>query len=360
MTCVHPMAAWAVASLLAIRAAAQAPAENTVQELARTAWKEGAAAFAKADYEGARAAFERAFALTHELKTLQSLGEAELRSGHVVEAARHLSQFLHPPIGSEAQRDLASRSLEKAMAQVVQVDIDVSAADAEVWMDDETIGPSPIGASQFVAAGVSHVLKARKDALLATETFQAAAGEKRKIVLALGPAAPAGALPAAGPGAPLSSGAAGAPADAPARGDASASSGSAASRARTIVLIGGATLSGVALGVGVIFGIKTVHDGQNADAYRGALPFNTNPSPCVDTASSQDATNCAKLRDALGTQSTDRSIAVGALVSGGVLGAATVATALLWPRRPGAAAARSVSVAPLGQLGTGAKLSISF
>lgn len=352
------VASVALALTFAAPASAQTPADPSAQEQARSAWKEGAAAFAKGDYEAARVAFDQAYNLTHEPKTLQSLGEAELRSGHVVEAARHLSQFLRA-IGSDTQRDLATRSLSKAVAQVVQVDVQVNETDADISVDDESIGRSPVGEPQFVKPGVVHVVKARKDALAAAETFEAKAGEKRKVTLALVASTDATlATP------PVSSGA-DATSHEPSTLPTVAASAhptddvSNAPNGRTLVLIGGATLSGVALGIGAVFGIKAIHDGQNADAYRSALPFATKENPC-NPASSADAANCAKLSDTADTESTDKTIAAGALVTGAIFGVATIATALLWPRHPKSTTGGAASVVPYGPMGAGGKVVISF
>src|SRR6185369_12399263 len=91
-----------------------APSPEEVQQ-AQARWSEGKAFFDAGNFESARVAFKQAYTVFPHPAFLQNLGEAELRCGRSVEAARHLSQFIrNATSATAAQRDAAKNSLKKA------------------------------------------------------------------------------------------------------------------------------------------------------------------------------------------------------------------------------------------------------
>jgi hypothetical protein len=94
---------------------------------------------------------------------LRNLGQAELKTGRYLEAARHLSTFTRDTTyGTAAEREAASKSLAQAEAQVGKLVIEVNVPGAEVTIDGELAGRSPI-ADPFYAEGGDRVIRIRKE-----------------------------------------------------------------------------------------------------------------------------------------------------------------------------------------------------
>src|SRR5262249_13565895 len=103
-----------LAALLGLHArplgAQPAPSPHEVQQ-ARNRWDEGKAAFDGGKFEEARIAFKQAYSVYPHPAFLQNLGEAELRTGRVVDAARHLADYLRlATSASTVQRNAAKKS----------------------------------------------------------------------------------------------------------------------------------------------------------------------------------------------------------------------------------------------------------
>src|SRR5438552_6734139 len=117
----------ALVHLLAGSALADPPSEDV--KMARKRFQEGVAAVDAGNYEAARVAFQQAYALKPHPSVLRNLGQAELKTGRYLEAARHLATFIRDTsFGTPAERDIAKKALVQAEAKlsklVVEVDVD--------------------------------------------------------------------------------------------------------------------------------------------------------------------------------------------------------------------------------------------
>src|SRR5882724_88200 len=87
-----------LSSLAFVQLLASAPSfadpPNEAVRMARRRFQEGVAAVDAGNYEAARVAFQQAYALKPHPSVLRNLGEAELKPGRHLEAARHLSTFI--------------------------------------------------------------------------------------------------------------------------------------------------------------------------------------------------------------------------------------------------------------------------
>src|SRR5689334_6911414 len=93
--------------LYAAPSSAEPPSE--LLKTARRRFQEGVAAVDAGNYEAARLAFQQAYAIKPHPSVLRNLGQAELRTGHYLEAARHLSTFLRQTaFGSAGERDVVT------------------------------------------------------------------------------------------------------------------------------------------------------------------------------------------------------------------------------------------------------------
>ncbi len=142
---------------------------NEAVKMARRRFQEGVAAVDAGNYEAARVAFQQAYALKPHPSVLRNLGQAELKTGRHLEAARHLATFVRDTTyGTAAERDAASKSLAQAESQVGKLTIEVDVAGAEVTVDGELAGRTPI-VDPFYAESGDRVILIRKEGYEAYE-----------------------------------------------------------------------------------------------------------------------------------------------------------------------------------------------
>jgi len=322
---------------------------------AQVRWNEGKAYFDAGNFEAARVAFKQAYTVFPHAAFLQNLGEAELRTGRHVEAARHFTAFLRASsTGSPAQRELAKKSLAKAAERLGSIIVTTNVDDAEIRIDDEVVGRSPLGSLAWFVEPGRHLITARKDGYLdGTERIDVAIGPPRPVLVRVQRVVGGTSEP---------------PPDDPKPGRAPAvvsppvsvanertSGGLAvgaeprrtAIPARTVVLLGGAALTVGAAAVGTVYAWRTSDASTRVDsAHRGVADINRDEPLSVchpdvpKDAASIDA--CQRYSDEQTQYHADRRIRDIALVGAGVLGVATVATFFIWRPR----SAPPVSVGP--------------
>ena len=111
-----------------------APTPEEVKQ-AQVRWNEGKASFEAGNFEAARIAFKQPYIVYPHPVFLQNLGEAELRCGRQVEAARHLSQFIRTANATPTQRDAAKKSLKKASEALGSVVVETNTDDSPFLVD---------------------------------------------------------------------------------------------------------------------------------------------------------------------------------------------------------------------------------
>ena len=271
-------------------AAAEPPTEAV--RMARKRFQEGIAAADAGNFEGARVAFQQAYALKPHASVLLNLGQAEVRTGHFLEAARHLANYLRDSsYGKPADRKVAQAALVDAESKVGKLVLEIDVDGAEATVDGELSGHSPTGADPFYVEAGQRKLHVKKDgyedfeqqlALDAGRTTHFSVVLKRLAAsrAAVQPAAqeaPHAVEPTPTPAATV--------VEEPNVPPPSAAEESRPSRQgvrpRTIVLVGGAVITGVALGVGVVSAIRGSSFGIQADDIRGSLKM-YGATPCSD------------------------------------------------------------------------------
>jgi hypothetical protein len=171
---------------------AQAQDKDAITEMARRRFQEGVKFFDQKRYEEARAAFVQAYALKHHPAVLLNLAQSEIRSGHVLEAARHFSAYLREsPNVSAAERAEAEKALAAARTKLGRIHVSV-ASGAEVLVDGEVIGQAPLPEAVDATPG-SHIVEAKLGARSASATVSVQIGRSSNTTLSLeggGAAAP--------------------------------------------------------------------------------------------------------------------------------------------------------------------------
>lgn len=182
--------------LVPTRALAQ---DDVTLTMARERFKEGVSYFDKKDFAKARVAFLQAYALKKHPAVLLNLAQSELRSGHEADAAKHFALYLRDyKDATDAERQGAETGLTAAKALVAEVALDVDATGAEVYVDGDLEGQTPLPGPVFLAPG-SHELLAKKEGKTAKSQVNASAGQSSSVSLKLAAAArppAAGTVPA--------------------------------------------------------------------------------------------------------------------------------------------------------------------
>ena len=146
-------------------------------------YRKGVEAYKARRYDEALAAFKAAYDTKPAVAVLRNLGAAEVRAGKFVDGARHLSQWLRATTGASAEDTQASQDLlRNAENQLAQLNITNAPDGADISVDDELIGSSPLGFRVHVDAG-KHVVRARKGELLAEQTVTTSAGSVLEVKL---------------------------------------------------------------------------------------------------------------------------------------------------------------------------------
>jgi hypothetical protein len=311
-----------------------APSPEEVKQ-AQVRWNEGKASFDAGNFEAARIAFKQAYIVYPHPVFLQNLGEAELRTGRSVEAARHFEAFLRAPSSvSVAQRELAAKSLEKATERLGSLVIETNLDDAEIRVDEELVGRAPLGPLKWYVEPGRHVVTARKRGYLdGMEQVYVVPGPPKLVVVRV-QRVEAGALP----GAPAANMGAAPTEVAAKKGDEPAAATTI--EARTIVLVGGAALTVGALALATVYSLRVRSDDSHLDDARAMLTHKT-----TDCAPGQiPAEPCTTLAQYTARLPTDRNVRDGAFIAAGALAALTMGTFFLWP-------SRSVNVTAMGSPG---------
>lgn len=276
--------------------------------------KQGLERFSREDYEGARAAFDHAYHLEPVAGTLFNLALSELRSGHPLEAVRHLRAYLEAP---DALPDKASavraKLLPRAEAQTARLQIDAPNG-AAVVVDGVRLGSAPLTSAPDVGVGDHEVVAALG---LWTQSLRvsAKAGEAVAVHFTMPEPSPVSPVvpppPAAAP--------------VPASQRPMHEGGGGPSTAKVVTFVVGGSLAVAAGSVGLGFSVASASSANHAAVLRAELPSS---SSC---AVSPRPSACAPLAQDNANGQRDYWLGVGFYVAGGVLAASTLATLFLWP-----------------------------
>jgi hypothetical protein len=321
-----------IAGLVLLQAlgAASAPADPPTEDvkIARKRFQEGVAAVDAGNYEAARVAFRQAYALKPHPSVLRNLGQAELRTGRYLEAARHLSTFVRDTaFGTVPERDAAAKSLAQAETRVGRVLVHVDVAGADITVDGELAGRSPIS-DPFYAEPGDRVIRIQKEGYVTYEkTHVVEAGRATQLQVELETAA----VPtrAASISRVASSSETEMPQSigAPPPGLAGESDSKVGTRTLALVSTGGLALASAGVWLG--FGIRGVALQNQADDVRSRIHEAYPDSGCASGVPA-----CAQLRDLADRRATANGIALAGGIATGVSAAAFAAVYFFWPKSP--------------------------
>jgi hypothetical protein len=298
---------------------------NEAVKMARKRFQEGVASVDAGNYEAARVAFQQAYALKPHPSVLRNLGQAELKTGRYLEAARHLSTFVRDTTyGTAPEREAAAKSLAQAETQVGRVLVQVDVQGADITVDGELAGRSPV-TDPFYAEPGERLIRIQKegyDPYEKTQVIEAGRTTQLKIVLdaAAVPKPAASVSRYAGPlAAPESEATEPDGVGPPPPGITAPVSD--AGTGRTVALLATGGLAMVAAGVWIGFGLRGASLENDADDLR------LRASPCT-----QPTPACVELSNVNDQRATANKVALAGAVGTGVSAAAFAAAFFFWPK----------------------------
>jgi hypothetical protein len=165
------------------------------QQEAATRFKKGLEAFKDGDYQVALVEFRRANELAPNYNVLYNIGQVYFQlqdyPGALTALERYLSEGgaqIPPARQAEVQRDI-----EKLHARVANVEITTTVSDADVSIDDVSVGKSPLPKAVLVSAGRHKITVAKAGLSPITKVIEIASGDALKV--SLDPSDPGAASP---------------------------------------------------------------------------------------------------------------------------------------------------------------------
>jgi hypothetical protein len=127
-------------------------------------FEKATAAFDEGKLEEARSMLKSAWKLKQNYEIAGNLGIVELKLGHARDAAEHLAFALQhfPATGTAKEREGLQKTFRQARGQVAGLKIHVNVDRAEVSINNQIVGQSPLPGEVFIEAGTVTV-KARRD-----------------------------------------------------------------------------------------------------------------------------------------------------------------------------------------------------
>ncbi|HEX9294725.1 MAG TPA: hypothetical protein VF881_02790 [Polyangiaceae bacterium] len=171
--------------------------ETSGQAEGRTRFRRGVDFFKEGDYRAALIEFKRAYELAPNYKLLYNLGQTSLELQDYASALRSFERYLSEG-GKEiaaARRAQVEGEIERLKRRVARVEVTTNVPDAEIFVDDVSVGRTPLPAPLAVSAG-RRKISALKGGLTAVRIIDVAGGDSTAVSLEiLEPAAPSAAAP---------------------------------------------------------------------------------------------------------------------------------------------------------------------
>ncbi len=165
-------------------APAAAPTKAQQQEAAAR-FKKGIDAFKDEDYRVALVEFRRAEELAPNYTVLYNIAQVYFQLQDYPSALEALERYLKEggdKIGA-ARRGDVQRDIEKLQARVANLEIATTVPDAEITIDDVSVGRSPLPRPVMVSAGRHKVTVSRAGFTAATKVVEIASGDLLQVSL---------------------------------------------------------------------------------------------------------------------------------------------------------------------------------
>ncbi len=179
--------------------------EQSAKEQASAHFRSGVELFHEEAFRAALVEFERAYEISPEYRLLYNIGQVQLQLGDYLNATQSYERYLAEG-GAEvpaARRETVEASLKVLHQRVGRLSITSNADGAEIFVDDQPVGVSPLATTVVLNVGRHRVYARGADGAVSTQVIDIAGGDLREVKLVLkAPTARLG--EGAGPAGPMS------------------------------------------------------------------------------------------------------------------------------------------------------------
>ena len=172
-------------------AAAQQPTA-TQRDEAKRRFQSGLELFKEGNYQASLVEFKRAYEIAPNYNVLYNIGQVYFQLQDYVNASKYLNQYLDeggkritPQRRQEVEGDL-----DKLKGRIAQVTVTVNVTGAQITVDDQPLGQSPIGQPSLVSAGRRTFTAAKEGRQTVRKVVEVAGGDRLEIQLDLPELAP--------------------------------------------------------------------------------------------------------------------------------------------------------------------------
>jgi hypothetical protein len=176
------------AVLVALTAAHLASAqENGATREAARHFQRGVALYGETDYRAALVEFKRAYALAPNAAVLYNVGEAEFQLQDYAGALTTFERYLTESSASDTHRAEVESSVEVLRARVGHLTIATTPPGADVTVDDQSVGRTPLERPVLVSIGHRKVVASLPGRPPSTRTVDVAADDNVTVAIQLAP-----------------------------------------------------------------------------------------------------------------------------------------------------------------------------
>jgi hypothetical protein len=170
---------------------AQQPTAGQRDE-AKRRFQAGLDLFKEGNYQASLVEFKRAYEIAPNYNVLYNIGQVYFQLQDYVNASKYLNQYLDeggkritPQRRQEVEGDL-----DKLKGRIAQVTVTVNVSGAQITVDDQLLGTSPIGQPSLVSAGRRTFTAAKEGRQTVRKVVEVAGGDRLEIQLDLPELAP--------------------------------------------------------------------------------------------------------------------------------------------------------------------------
>ena len=195
-----------------------AHAQPSKAEEAKQRFLKGVDLFGESDFQGSLVEFKRSYEIVPNFTVLYNIGQVYFQLKDYANALKTLQQYMDIGGGRipASRRDAVEKDLEKLKGRVATITIKVNVPGAEVFVDDASVGKSPLAAPVIVSSGKRRFTATKEGFNPGRESRDIASSEATEVSISLSELAPGQKPvipPVAGPG--TGPGAVGGPAPTP-------------------------------------------------------------------------------------------------------------------------------------------------
>jgi tetratricopeptide (TPR) repeat protein len=191
---------WLALGCFAAGGAAAAPEGDPAMREASKHFQRGIALYGEADYRGALVEFKRAAALAPSNTVLYNIAETQYQLHDYASALKTFQQYLAAAGPNDSHRQEVESNVRVLQSRVGRLTITTAPPGADVTIDDQPVGRTPLGGPVIVNVGHVKVAASLANRFPATRYVEVAAEDNLAVSLELSAPPSAGGAPGGPPG----------------------------------------------------------------------------------------------------------------------------------------------------------------